>query len=78
MGGIGQRIAAGLLAAGIPVQGLALASTGRGFVTHGTIPQLRRLCGLDGESLYHRAREVCGHGKSEEASGCAAGGAGAG
>ena len=78
MGGIGQRIAAGLLAAGVPVQGLALASTGRGFVTHGTIPQLRRLCGLDGESLYHRAREVCGHGKSEEASGCAAGGAGAG
>ena len=78
MGGIGQRIAAGLLAAGIPVQGLALANTGRGFVTHGTIPQLRRLCGLDGESLYHRAREVCGHGKSEEASGCAAGGAGAG
>ena len=78
MGGIGQRTAAGLLAAGIPAQGLALASTGRGFVTHGTIPQLRRLCGLDGESLYHRAREVCGHGKSEEASGCAAGGAGAG
>ena len=78
MGGIGQRIAAGLLAVGVPVQGLALASTGRGFVTHGTIPQLRRLCGLDGESLYHRAWEVCGHGKSEEASGCAAGGAGAG
>ena len=78
MGGIGQRIAAGLLAVGVPVQGLALASTGRGFVTHGTIPQLRRLCGLDGESLYHRAREVCGHGESEEASGCAAGGAGAG
>ena len=78
MGGIGQRIAAGLLAVGVPVQGLALASTGRGFVTHGTIPQLRRLCGLDGESLYHRAREVCGHGKSEEASGCTAGGAGAG
>ena len=78
MGGIGQRIAAGLLAVGVPVQGLALASTGRGFVTHGTIPQLRRLCGLDGESLYHRAWEVCGHGKSEEASGCTAGGAGAG
>ena len=77
-GGIGERTAAGLLAVGVPVQGLALASTGRGFVTHGTIPQLRRLCGLDGESLYHRAREVCGHGKSEEASGCAAGGAGAG
>ena len=78
MGGIGQRIAAGLLAVGVPVQGLALASTGRGFVTHGAVPRLRQLCGLDGESLYHRAWEVCGHGKSEEAAGCAAGGAGAG
>ena len=78
MGGVGQRLAAGLLAAGVPVKGLALASAGRGFVTHGAVPRLRQLCGLDGESLYHRAWEVCGHGKSEEAAGCAAGGAGAG
>ncbi len=78
MGGVGQRLSAGLLSAGISLKGMALANTGRGFVTHGTVPQLRRLCGLDGEGLYHRAREVCGDGKSEEAAGHPAGGAGTG
>ena len=47
-GGVGQRIAAGLFDAGIQVRGLALANTGHAFVTHGTVPQLQRLCGLDG------------------------------
>ena len=61
-GGVGQRIAAGLFDAGIQVRGLALANTGHAFVTHGTVPQLQRLCGLDGASLYHRALEVCRHG----------------
>ena len=78
MGGVGERLAAGLLAAGVPVRGLALANAGRGFVTHGAVPLLRKLCGLDGESLCRRAREVYGYGKSEEAAGCAAGGTGAG
>ena len=49
-GGVGQRIAAGLFDAGIQVRGLALANTGHAFVTHGTVPQLQRLCGLDGAS----------------------------
>ncbi|MFQ9916984.1 MAG: transketolase C-terminal domain-containing protein [Flavonifractor plautii] len=44
------------------VRGLALVNTGHTFVTHGTVPQLQRLCGLDGASLYHRALEVCRHG----------------
>ena len=61
-GGVGQRIAAGLFDAGIQVRRLALANTGHAFVTHGTVPQLQRLCGLDGASLYHRALEVCRHG----------------
>ena len=61
-GGVGQRIAAGLFDAGIQVRGLALANTGHAFVTHGTVPQLQRLCGLDGASLYHRALEVSRHG----------------
>ena len=61
-GGVGQRIAAGLFDAGIQVRGLALVNTGHTFVTHGTVPQLQRLCGLDGASLYHRALEVCRHG----------------
>ena len=59
---VAQRIAAGLFDAGIQVRGLALANTGHAFVTHGTVPQLQRLCGLDGASLYHRALEVCRHG----------------
>ena len=61
-GGVGQHIAAGLFDAGIQVRRLALANTGHAFVTHGTVPQLQRLCGLDGASLYHRALEVCRHG----------------
>ena len=61
-GGVGQRITAGLFDAGIQVRGLALVNTGHAFVTHGTVPQLQRLCGLDGASLYHRALEVCRHG----------------
>ena len=61
-GGVGQRITAVLFDAGIQVRGLALVNTGHAFVTHGTVPQLQRLCGLDGASLYHRALEVCRHG----------------
>ena len=59
---VGRRLAAGLLMRGTRVKRLALADTGPGFVTHGAIAQLRRLCGLDGESLYRRALEVCGDG----------------
>ena len=59
---VGRRLAAGLMERGIPVGRLALVDTGPGFVTHGTAEQLRRLCGLDGESLYRRALEVCGNG----------------
>ena len=59
---VGQRLAAGLFSNGVSLKGVALVDTGRGFVTHGSIPQLQKICGLDGESLYHRAKEVCGHG----------------
>ena len=60
---VGQRIAAGLLERGISAR-LALVNTGAGFVTHGTVDQLRQQCGLDGASLYQKALEVCGHGDS--------------
>ncbi len=59
---VGRRLSAALLAAGVPVSALALADTGPGFVTHGSVPQLQQLCGLDGEHLFQRAWEVCGHG----------------
>lgn len=50
----------GVLAAAseIPLKGTRVCSCGEGFVTHGTIPQLRSLCGLDAESIYKKAREV--------------------
>ena len=59
---MGNRLAAAAARAGIPLKGLALADTGPGFVTHGTVQQLRHYCGLDGESLCRKALEVCGHG----------------
>ena len=61
-GCVGQRIAAGLFARGVQVERAALVNTGRTFVTHGTVAQLRALCGLDGTGLYRKALEVCGHG----------------
>ena len=64
-GCVGSRLAAGLLENGIAVKAMALQNTGRQFVTHGTLSQLRSLCGLDGRSLYQRALEVCAGGKEE-------------
>ena len=61
MGAPGEGILAA--AAGIPLQGVAVCSCGETFVPHGTIPQLRSLCGLDVDSLYEKAREVINHGK---------------
>lgn len=65
-GCVGQRIASGLLEQGVCPKRMALVNTGNAFVTHGSVPQLWRQCGLDGESLYHKALEVCGHGGDEE------------
>ena len=62
-GCVGQRLAAGLLAGGAGGVKLALVNLGSGFVTHGTVPQLRELLGLDGAHLYQKALEVCGCGE---------------
>ncbi|MBM6926311.1 1-deoxy-D-xylulose-5-phosphate synthase [Pseudoflavonifractor phocaeensis] len=62
-GSVGKRLAAGLLERGITAR-VAYVNTGDGFVTHGGVEQLRTLRGLDGASLYKKAREVCGHGDS--------------
>ncbi|MCI8477306.1 MAG: 1-deoxy-D-xylulose-5-phosphate synthase [Oscillospiraceae bacterium] len=67
-GGVGQRLAAGLLAQGIVLQGMALVNTGNRFITHGTVAQLQALCGLDGRNLYLKALEVCACG--EKKAGC--------
>lgn len=62
-GCVGQRLAAAVLEHGVPVTQMALVNLGKGFVTHGTVSQLRALCGLDGVHLYQKALEVCGYGE---------------
>ena len=58
MGVPGEVVMAAAAAEGIVLKGAALCSCGEDFVPHGTIPQLRSLCGLDVESLYKKALEV--------------------
>ena len=69
-GGVGERLAAALLTAGVPVKGLALANLGAGYLPHGSVEQLLALRGLDGAHLIKRVEEVLRHG--EKAAGCAA------
>lgn len=61
-GCVGVRLTAELALRGVPVKKAALLNVGENFVTHGTVDQLRRFCGLDGDSVYRRAKEVCGDG----------------
>ncbi len=61
-GCVGQRLSTALLQEGISLKGLALCNFGDAFVTHGSLAELYRLCGLDGESLYKKALEVCKRG----------------
>ncbi len=60
MGSVGERIAARLLQTGVKVTDIALCSCGESFLPHGTVSQLEKLAGLDADSLYKRALEVCG------------------
>lgn len=69
-GCVGGRIAAAVAEHQISLSGLALCNLGDQFVTQGKVSELRKLCALDGESLYKKALEVCGHG--EETAGCPA------
>lgn len=59
---VGRRIAADLALSGTAVPRMALCNLGHSFVTHGSVAELRKLCGLDGESLCRKAMEVCTRG----------------
>ena len=61
MGSVGERLCAGLAEAGVVPRAVRLCNTGHGFVPQGTVDQLRRLCGLDSQSLYEAAMEVWKH-----------------
>lgn len=58
MGSVGERIAAQLLQRGIPVYSIALCNCGTLFLPHGTVRQLRELCGLNEDALFRKAMEV--------------------
>ncbi|MBR5533683.1 MAG: 1-deoxy-D-xylulose-5-phosphate synthase [Ruminiclostridium sp.] len=63
MGSPGEDVLAAVAAHGIALKGSAVCSCGEEFVPHGTIAQLRALCGLDAESMYQKSREVMNDGK---------------
>ena len=61
-GCVGVQIAARLALEGVPVKALTLLNTGDGFVTHGKVEALRRLCGLDAESIRQKVKEALENG----------------
>ena len=60
---VGRQLASSCCEHGVKLSALALCNLGEDFVTHGTVPQLRKLCKIDADSLYQKAKELCGHGK---------------
>lgn len=61
-GCVGRRLAAEFALRGVSGVGLALVNLGDRFVQHGTVAELRALCGIDGPSICRRAWEVMGRG----------------
>lgn len=61
-GCVGRRVAAEFALRGISGVKLALVNLGDRFVQHGTVVELRQLCGIDGASIARRTLEVMGRG----------------
>ena len=57
-GCVGRRIAGELALRGLAGVKLSLVNLGDRFVQHGTVAELRQLCGIDGASICRRALEV--------------------
>ena len=57
-GCVGRRIAGELTLRGLGGVSPALVNLGDRFVQHGTVAELRQLCGIDGASICRRALEV--------------------
>lgn len=59
---VGRRVISGLDSMGVRPNAFALRNIGSAFVTHGSVSQLQKLCGLDAKSLCAKAVEVCDNG----------------
>ena len=57
-GCVGRRIAGELVLRGLGAVRLALVNLDNHFVQHGTVTELRQMCGIDGASICRRALEV--------------------
>ncbi len=67
-GCLGRQIAAGLAERNIRLNAVALLNLGDRFIPHGSVEELRRLCGIDEESVAKVLLEMTGgkaHGKDE-------------
>ncbi len=56
---VGKRIVSALAEAGVVPDIISLHNLGPGFIPHGSVGQLRKLCSLDAGSLCSKAKEVC-------------------
>ena len=54
-GCVGEQVLAAAAENGIVLKGAELCNLGEGIVTHGTVDELRRDCGLDVDTLYQKA-----------------------
>ena len=62
-GGVGQQIAARLLEGATAPRSLTLINLGDRFIPHGSVDQLRRMCGIDAGSIAEKVWEVLGRGE---------------
>lgn len=58
-GCVGQRVLAWLMTQGVELKSARLMNLGDRFIPHGTPDELRRLYGIDANSLYEAAMEDC-------------------
>jgi 1-deoxy-D-xylulose-5-phosphate synthase len=62
LGCVGERVLAALAVRNVVPGVSALCNCGDGFVTHGTVPELRKLCRIDADSIAAKARDLCREG----------------
>ena len=67
---VGRRVTADLSLHGITTRKITLLNLGDKIPPQGTVEQLRRMNGLDAESIVQRVKEVAGR---EKAFGCSSG-----
>lgn len=65
-GSVGERLAALLAEEGVPVRRVKLLNLGRRYITHGSVSQLRRLCGIDRDSIAAAGEAILKEGTSEQ------------